>query len=224
MVYLQSADVVLFQGDSITHGGRGENQWNKNHILGHGYQTLLAGRMAMENLDRMPLFLNRGVSGDRTSDLLERWDRDTIALSPTVLSILIGVNNCLIPTAGADRIYYKELCSLLEKTRTAIPEIRLILCEPFAFELSAYKSEEERDFVRRRIELTQSCAAYAKIAADRYGALFVPFWRVLAEYVKRCPADSVVWDGIHPTFIGHEIMAAQWYDKVDSSGLFTGQT
>ena len=141
-----------------------------------------------------------------------------------VLSILIGVNNCLIPTVDADRIYYKELCSLLEKTRTAIPEIRLILCEPFAFELSAYKSEEERDFVRRRIELTQSCAAYAKIAADRYGALFVPFWRVLAEYVKRCPADSVVWDGIHPTFIGHEIMAAQWYDKVDSSGLFTGQT
>ena len=220
MIYLKRTDIVLFQGDSITHGGRGENQKDRNHVLGYGYQALLSGRLAMENLDRGPAFFNRGVSGDKTSDLLARWERDTLALSPTVLSILVGVNNCLIPVGGADRVFYKELCALLEQTRDALPEIALIVCEPFAFELSEYGSEEERSFIRRRIDLVRSCAAHAKIAADQYGALFVPFWQTLEPYVKRCPADAVIWDGVHPTFIGHEIMARFWYDTVDSSGFF----
>lgn len=221
MIYLKSTDVILFQGDSITHGGRGENRKDLNHVLGHGYQALLAGRFAMENLEHIPVIYNRGVSGDTTGDLLSRWDRDTLALAPTVLSILVGVNNCIVPTGGADRIYYKELCELLSRTREALPETKLILCEPFAFPLSSYGGEEERNFVQRRIELVRSCAAHAKIAADNFGALFVPFWRVLEDYVRRCPTDSVIWDGVHPTYIGHEIMARFWYDTVDRSGMLS---
>ena len=93
MIYLKKSDVVLFQGDSITHGGRGENPKDQNHVLGHGYQSLIAGRLAMENLERMPKFYNRGVSGDTTANLLSRWEKDAMDLKPTVLSLLIGVNN-----------------------------------------------------------------------------------------------------------------------------------
>lgn len=38
-------------------------------------------------------FTNRGVSGNRTCDLLARWDQDCIVLKPDYLTILTGIND-----------------------------------------------------------------------------------------------------------------------------------
>ena len=101
--------VVLFTGDSITHGGRGGDM---NHYLGHGY----AAEIAMRYLGYMPdkglQFANRGVSGDSSGRLVARWREDAFPftpgetgygssfpesanhpLVPDFLSILVGVND-----------------------------------------------------------------------------------------------------------------------------------
>ena len=219
MIYLKNEDVVLFQGDSITHGGRGENQRDLNHVMGHGYQEMLAGRLALENVDTAPTFINRGVSGDRTVDLLNRWDADTIAIKPTVLSILIGVNDCLIPQNGADRAYSKNLTALLNRTKEALPDVKLILCEPFAFLPSDISSDEERSFHQKRIDLVRSCSVHAELTAKQFDAVFVPFWFALKQQEKRRPAGSVIWDGIHPTTLGHAILAECWYNTVQKAEI-----
>lgn len=219
MIYLRNDDVVLFQGDSITHGGRGLNQADLNHVLGHGYQEMLAGRMALENMERTPSFLNRGVSGDRLRDLAERWEQDTLALRPTVLSILVGVNDCHVPKSGLDRIYDKEFRALLDRTKEALPDVRLIICEPFAFMPPQIGGEEERAFYQKRIELLQSFSVHAQIIAREYEAVFVPFWFALLQQIKRTAPERVIWDGIHPTTLGHTIMADTWYRAVQNAGI-----
>ena len=214
MIVLRESDRLLFQGDSITHGGRGENQWDLNHVLGHGYQSILAGRLLFENRAHLPEIINRGVSGDTTGKLLERWETDTLALRPTVLSLLVGVNNSGSQAPDADRVFNEELCALLEQTKAACPEIRLILCEPFAF-----APPGGGDDGQERIGRVRSFAAHTFAAAERFHAVFVPFWRALAPYVNACPEGSVIWDGVHPTVLGHEIMARCWYRTVDASGI-----
>lgn len=45
---LTEKDVVLFSGDSITDGGRGHSM-DCNRIRGHGYQYIVASRLALDN-------------------------------------------------------------------------------------------------------------------------------------------------------------------------------
>lgn len=223
MITLQANDVLLFQGDSITHGGRVQSDTDMNHIMGHGYQSILASRIGLENWERRPEIRNRGVSGDTVAKMLARWERDTFALKPTILSILIGTNDCGFCCGGNGpdaNMFEKEYRFLLDYTLDRFPHLRLILCEPFRYwsPLSATDSA-----VRKKDEWNISqCKEYAacvrKIAAD-YAAVFVPFSTVLTSYIETAPIDQFIWDGVHPTYVGHEIMARTWYETVEKSGI-----
>src|SRR5690242_17694491 len=82
----------LFQGDSITDGNRTRNNdWN--HIMGHGYQYIIASKLWFDFPKKRLHFLNRGISGNKVTDLAARWQKDTIELKPDVLSILVGIND-----------------------------------------------------------------------------------------------------------------------------------
>ena len=83
---------VLFQGDSITDGNRGRSA-DPNHILGHGYAFIVAAKYGAAFPQLNLVFLNRGVSGNKVTDLAGRWAKDTLELKPDVLSVLIGVND-----------------------------------------------------------------------------------------------------------------------------------
>jgi lysophospholipase L1-like esterase len=86
---IQANDNILFQGDSITDAGR----QGAHKPLGNGYPAMVAGMLQANNADLQLTVLNRGVGGDRTQELLNRWQADCLDLKPTVLSIKIGVND-----------------------------------------------------------------------------------------------------------------------------------
>src|SRR5436853_7813521 len=82
----------LFQGDSITDGNRSrDNDWN--HVMGHGYQYIIAAKLWYDFPAKGFPFFNRGISGNKVTDLAARWQTDTINIQPGVLSILIGIND-----------------------------------------------------------------------------------------------------------------------------------
>src|SRR2546423_11209084 len=62
---------ILFQGDSITDGGRGRND-DPNHIFGQDYAYLIAAYCGGHFPDRHWTFINRGVSGNKVTDLAAR--------------------------------------------------------------------------------------------------------------------------------------------------------
>ena len=127
---VSEADVVLFQGDSITDAGRkkgGDPVPNDQAAMGSGYAWLAAADLLVDNPDWGLKILNRGISGNKVYQLAERWDADCLALKPNVLSILIGVNDIWHTLNGnyngtVDK-YKNDYRALLERTRKALPKV-----------------------------------------------------------------------------------------------------
>lgn len=199
---LKSGARVLFQGDSITDGNRGRSA-DPNHILGHGYQALIGSRFGADFPERQVLFINRGVSGHKVSDLARRWQSDAIDLRPDLLSILIGINDLDGGVSVGD--FESQYDVLLEQTVKALPRTRLVLCEPFGLPVGS-RSANAAQF---RSELEARQQVVRRLATKYYAAL-VPFQKVFDDACLRAPAAYWIWDGIHPTYAGHQLMADAW--------------
>ena len=186
---------ILFQGDSITDGNRGRSA-DPNHILGHGYVFIIAAKYGAAFPDLKLDFLNRGVSGNTVLDLEKRWQKDTLDLKPDVLSILIGVNDS---GRGVSLDQYEQVYDkLITQAKAANPKIKLVLCAPFVKPTGKINED-----IRKRQEIV------AKLA-QKHGAALVRFQPVFDEAVKRAPADYWIWDSVHPTYRGHQLMADEW--------------
>ena len=190
--------VILFQGDSITDGNRGRND-DPNHIHGHGYVYLIASCLGANFPERNWTFVNRGVSGDTVNTLLERWQQDTIDIHPDVLSIMIGCNDFWGHHTPEE--FEEGYDRLLKWTRKALPNVRLILMEPFW-------SDE------RGNELAEKMRAVVRKMAERYDAVFVPLQDGFDKYLDQGPDHYWIWDKVHPTTAGHWIIFRQWLDAV----------
>jgi lysophospholipase L1-like esterase len=195
---------ILFQGDSITDGNRGRDS-DPNHILGHGYCFIVAAEYGARYPERHLVFMNRGISGHRVTDLEARWRTDTIELNPDLLSILIGVNDSgTVPLDEYERTYDK----LLDEARSANPGLELVLCEPFYLPADGHKKEDARD---QDVKARQ--AIVAKLSKKHHAAC-VKFQRVFDDACERAPAGYWIWDAVHPTYSGHKLMADEWIRTV----------
>ncbi|MGD0093606.1 MAG: SGNH/GDSL hydrolase family protein [Planctomycetota bacterium] len=197
---------ILFQGDSITDGNRGRSA-DPNHILGHGYAFIIAAKYGAVLAERNLTFMNRGVSGNKVADLEKRWKSDTLDLKPDVLSILIGVNDVSanVPVEQYEQVYDK----LLADTQAANPDVRLVLCEPFTLAVGNVKQKWEpwSENVKQRREIV------AKLAEKHHAAL-VCWQKVFDDACQKAPAEHWIWDGVHPTYSGHQLMADEWVRAV----------
>lgn len=212
MLKLKENDVILFQGDSITDGNRGRNS-DLNHIHGHGYQYILASEMYADNLNKNIEVYNRGISGDRIVSLYGRWVEDCINLNPTLLSILIGINDIIFNwehKSGSDPQRYEKIYRyLLDEVKEKNPHTLLVIMEPFFGE----KREPELDaFFKEQIGGYQ---AAAKKIAEEYGAIFVPLQDLFDECKENTDIYNVLWDGVHPTTCGHQLIARRWKECVE---------
>ncbi len=211
MFKLKENDVILFQGDSITDGNRGRNN-DPNHIHGHGYQYILAAEMYADNFNKNIEVINRGISGNRISDLHARWKEDCIDLKPTVLSILVGINdlNYHFETGSAPtpEKYSETYRSILDQALSQNPDLFIVIMEPF-FGVSECK--EYSDFMQTNVGWY---AAEARKIADEYNAVFVPLQDMFDEYAKTTDIFKLLWDGVHPTTGGHQLIARRWKECV----------
>jgi len=206
---------ILFQGDSITDCDRARYD-EPNHVLGSGYPHIIASKLSYELTDKKPHFINRGISGNRVSDLYARWNEDAISLKPTLLSILIGVNDAWRmmnndPSGVTDR-FERSYRHLLEETREALPETKLVLCEPFILNVGVTSEQWEKWIAK----LNQYQAIVHTLASE-YNAIVVPLQKAFDDACQRSEAGYWLWDGVHPTAAGHELIAREWLNTVQNS-------
>lgn len=201
--------MVLFQGDSITDVGRDrstEGEPNSYAGLGAGYARLVAAALLVDRPADELKFYNRGVGGNKVHQLAERWDADCLALKPNVMSILIGVNDFwhkrLQGYDGTVEKYDADLRALLDRTKAALPEVRLVICEPFVLQVGAVDDTWFPEFDGYR-------EAARKVAAD-FDAAFVPFQSMFDAAIKFAPPEAWAADGVHPTSDGAALMAHAW--------------
>ena len=210
---LKDGQVILFQGDSITDAGRDKaatSAANEQTALGNGYAWLAAAELLVDHARSNYSVYNRGISGNKVFQLAERWQTDCLDLKPDLISILIGVNDIWHKLggnyAGTVEIYERDYRALLDRTRKALPKVKLVICEPFVLRCGAVDEKWFPEFDHYR--------AAAKRVADSFHATFVPFQTMFAEAVKYAPPAHWAADGVHPTSAGASLMAHNWLRAV----------
>ncbi len=189
---------ILFQGDSITDCGRNREDY---HNLGAGYPKYAAELIAQAYPETEFEFINLGISGDQTKDLVERLQSDFIDVQPDLVSIHIGINDTWHRAAERNWLgndvfeaqYRKVLTEIKEKTNA-----KILIIEQFL--LPVEDKSYFRDDLNGKIDVTR---ALAREFADYY----IPLDGLMAQ---ACVGnDSSHWsdDGVHPNENGAKFIA-----------------
>jgi lysophospholipase L1-like esterase len=190
--------------------------------MGQSYPYLISSRLWYDHPGKNLHFINRGVSGNKVSDLAARWQQDTIDLNPDVLSILIGVNDLNSffkkgdPAPVSAAIFESGYRDLLHLTREKLPATKVVICEPFLLPVGNVKTT----WSAWSAEMSIRQAITQKLAAET-GACYVPLQEAFNEACRHAPPDYWIWDGIHPMPAGHELIARRWIGAAGKERSFS---
>jgi lysophospholipase L1-like esterase len=205
----KNGDWILFQGDSITDCARRELSGSSK--LGNGYVSIVRGTISQRWPELNVEILNRGVSGDRTLDLMARWQRDCLGLNARWLSIMVGVNDVWrkrLQWCGQRHVPPQEFIenyrTLLNQAREAGIE-RLVLMSPTTID-----EDLESDLNLVLIDYGDA----VKKLAEEYHAIYVPAREAMHLAIRSAPSVSWTTDGCHPTVAGHAVIASAWMQAV----------
>lgn len=206
MTRIEDQARVLFIGDSITDCGR---NYDNVGDLGRGYAMMVAAELNLRYPEKQILFMNRGINGNRVTDLEQRWEKDCLAHNPTWVSIYIGINDTWRwydskAETSADEFYrtYRELLVRTKEHTNA----NIVLIEPFVLPVP----EDRKGW---RVDLDPKIHAIRELARE-FGTYYVPLDGLFAQASTK--AEPAYWagDGVHPTDAGHALIARAWIDAV----------
>ena len=187
---------------------------NEVSALGTGYAAKTAGMLLDRYPDHELQIHNRGVSGDRVTYMRDRWQEDCLELKPDVLSILIGINDTWhgiasgTPAEGVGlEEFDRALRKLIADTREALPDLQLVICEPFTTEAGCVLEMNFHPDVDKR-------RAIVRAIADDEADVFVPFQELFDKLCTQASPAFWAGDGVHPSDAGHQKMAEFWMQCV----------
>ncbi|TFD72526.1 SGNH/GDSL hydrolase family protein [Cryobacterium fucosi] len=198
--------VVLFTGDSVTDCGR---RGDHDGHLGSGYVRNIAG----SGWAARRTFVNTGISGNRVVDLAARRQRDVLAHAADIVSVLIGVNDTWrryddneTTTAESFENDYRRLLEPIARSGS-----RLVLVEPFLLPVT----DDQRAW---REDLDPKIDVVRRLAVA-YDAVLVAADAGLTRSAGLFGAAAIALDGVHPTRVGHELLADLWLEAVTAASL-----
>jgi len=157
-----------------------------------------------EYFPRKP-YINRGISGQTTSQMLVRFRQDVINLQPRVVVILAGTND-LAGNTGPVRLedIEADYASLAELARAN--NIKVIYAS--VLPLHNYTEKSKDFFAQRSPEKILALNSWLKnyCAAASSGCTYLDYFRAMVDdkgLMKKDLAD----DGLHPNAAGFKIMA-----------------
>lgn len=188
---------IVFFGDSITDCGRDREDETS---LGNGYVKILADKLRPIYPDMDIELINKGVSGNRLSDLLDRVDTDVLAYKPDAVVIMIGINDVLHKfTLGKDlnlSEFESNLKALIKKIKDA--GIVVIFLEPFL--LPAPDKKRMRPLFNKELEIIN------RVCVEMCDE-FVAYDEMFNGLCQGAPYTVFSSDGVHPLFEGSDIIA-----------------
>ncbi len=171
---------VVFVGDSIT------DYWKlPNYFPGKPY-------------------INRGIDGQTTPQMLVRFRQDVIDLHPKVVVVLAGTNDIAGVTGPASNEDIEaNYASMAELARAH--GIRMVFAS--ILPVHNYTHDAEESFALRPLDRILALNKWLKDYCDKNHLVYLDYFSALVDergMLKRALAD----DGLHPTDAGYKIMAS----------------
>ena len=198
---------VLFQGDSITDAGR--NRLARHSLAGYPRKT--AEILEKEQPGKYAFF-NRGISGNRTKNLLMRYRRHFVKMRPDVVTVMIGINDVWRKYDRNDPTTPEQYEANLVKLFTGIKQdtgAKIIVLSPYLTSGTDGKWNVMRGDVDIFIEV---CKKVAEKYADKYIYTDGP----MNEANEKYPHEQISQDGVHPAEKGQEILATLLSEAIES--------
>ncbi len=167
---------VVFMGNSITEG------WK---LVSPGF------------FSSRP-YINRGISGQSTPQMLRRFRTDVIAVRPAAVVILAGTNDIAGSTDPSTlKRVEKNLVSMAEMAKEN--DIKVILCSvlpAYNFPLYPYCNPDKD--IPALNDMIKSCA-------EKNGYIYIDYFSSMVDE-RNGLKDEYTYDGIHPNKAGYKIM------------------
>lgn len=192
---------ILFIGDSIT-----DVKFNSRFRFKFRVKNIYATQLK-KKFRKYSKKINvdiKGIASNRTYHVYDRLTKDCINLKPDVVIMLIGVNDAwenygpenypplLRPMEPHIREIYRRL-------RAELPDAQILYIMPFLIDAV----EEKFPFHKILDEYRE----LLKAVALEHGATVIDMQEVFNDAQKTTAPKDLAVDGIHPTNLGHSIMA-----------------
>lgn len=172
----QKSHRIVFMGNSIIQGwGQSDPEFFSN-----------------------PDYVNRGIGGQTTSEMLLRFENDVIDAEPKAVLILAGTNDIAGNSGEVSLIEIRDNIGRMA-IKASENDIQVILCSVLpAFD---YPWRRGRD---PHVKIPQLNAMISELAEDK-GYYYLDYFSVMSDNRNGLPREYAV-DGVHPTEQGYRVM------------------
>ena len=167
---------IVFMGNSITEG------WLQDSLT----------------LFKNPAYVNRGISGQTTPQMLLRFRQDVIDLQPKAVAILAGINDIAENTGPStlemitDNIF--SMAELAQSNGIAVIICSILPADDFPWHPGL-------DPAKKVVALNELLQVYAQ----KHGHTYVDYFSAMANDQLGLQTDYT-YDGVHATIAGYRVM------------------
>lgn len=167
---------VVFMGNSITEG------WSR---LDSGF---FSGKP----------YVNRGISGQTTPQMLIRFRPDAINLKPSVIVILAGINDIAGNTGPSTlEMIEDNLASMVDIAKSnGIPVVLSSVLPAFDFPWRPGMQPAEK---------VVALNVWIKNFAENRGCIYLDYFTAMADQ-RNGLKEELTYDGVHPNLAGYKVM------------------
>lgn len=201
MITINNDSRILFFGDSITDI-KFNRKFNRK-LKGKNIYALNLGNKIKRLYPNAKVFY-KGIASNRVYHLYDRLTKDCIDLKPNVIIMLIGVNDAWEHYVPEDypplrRPMKPHLDEIYRRIKTELDDVQILFLMPFMIDTDKQKLPFHTILNEYRAELEKT--------ALENGAEIVDLQKLFDRVQEKIEPAKLAADGIHPTDLGHRIMA-----------------
>ncbi len=201
MIKLKDSDRILFIGDSITDIKF--NRLQNRKIQGKNVYALRVSKILKKKYKNLKFFY-KGIASNRTYHIYDRLTKDCIDLKPDVIIMLIGVNDAwehYIPEqySPLKRPMQPHMKEIYRRLNTELENTQLLVLLPFLIDTVEEKKPFHKILNEYRSQLRDMALENSAEVVDLQDAF--------DEAQKEIPSAELSVDGVHPTNLGHQVIA-----------------
>lgn len=208
-IALKKGTKVVIIGDSITDVKF--NRKKRFSIKGNNIYALQLKKIIKNYSSDIDVKI-KGIASNRTYHVYDRLTKDCINLKPDVIIMLIGVNDAwenYVPEQYPPLVRPMEphMREIYRRINTELPGTQVLYLMPFMIDAV----EEKLPFHGVLDEFREKL----KSLATEYGACVLDLQQIFNEKQKTTDPKKLAVDGIHPTNLGHKVIADAIAEVID---------
>jgi lysophospholipase L1-like esterase len=200
-IQIKKDSKILFIGDSIS-----DPMFNfrmMKDIKGRNIYALQLKKKFKKHSKKISVHI-KGIASNRTYHVYDRLTKDCINLKPDVIIMLIGINDAwenYVPEEYPPllRPIEPHIREIFRRIKMELPDTQVLYLMPFMIDAV----EAKFPFHKKLDE----CREILESAAHQYGATVLDLQETFYEAQKTIEPKKLAIDGIHPTNLGHKVMA-----------------